>query len=60
MRDPRLEDGTLKYDVPLGISARPEGLVYWRFRAEKVGRLMDEDRIIVQHVISDTKWFLPS
>ncbi len=60
VRDPRLEDGTLKYDFLLGISARPEGLVYWRFRAEEVGRLMDAGSIIVQHAMGDTKWFRPS
>ena len=60
VRDPRLDDATLKYDYLVCISARPHGLVYWVIPAAALGRLMDEGKITVQHAMSDTKWFLPS
>ena len=59
MRDPRLEDGRLKYDYLVCFSARPEGIIYWTFTAEDVGALMDDGKIKVQHAMSDTKWFFP-
>jgi len=60
VRDPRLDERALKYDFLVGISARPEGLVYWRIPAADVGALMDTGAITVQHAMSDTKWFTPS
>lgn len=60
MRDPRLDDGSLKYDYLLCISGRPHGLAYWLFPAAVVGELMDDRLIVVQHAMSDTKWFFPS
>lgn len=35
-------------------------MVYWVFPADDLGALMDEGAIIVQHAMSDTKWFFPS
>jgi len=60
VRDPRLDDGSLKYDYLLCISGRPHGLVYWLFPASVVGELMDDRLISIQHAMSDTKWFFPS
>lgn len=60
VRDPRLADGSLKYDYLFCISARPEGLVYWVMSAMTVGEAMDAGMIGVQHAMSDTKWFFPS
>jgi hypothetical protein len=60
VRDPRLEDGSAKYDYLACISGRPHGLVYWLIPTEALGSLMDEAHITVQHAMSDTKWFLPS
>lgn len=60
VRDPRLDDGELKYDYLVCISARPHGLVYWLLPAVEVSELMDDGHITVQHAMSDTKWFLPS
>jgi hypothetical protein len=60
VRDPRWEDGSTKYDYLVCISGRPHGLVYWLIPAAALGALMDEGHIIVQHAMSNTKWFLPS
>jgi hypothetical protein len=60
VRDPRLPDGTLKYDYIVCLSARPHGLVYWMIPAAVLGQLMDDGYVTVQHAMSDTKWFLPS
>jgi hypothetical protein len=60
VRDPRLDDGKLKYDYLVCISARPHALVYWLLPAADVGELMDDGYITIQHAMSDTKWFLPS
>lgn len=60
VRDPRLDDGSLKYDYLACISARPHGLVYWMIPAADLGELMDKGHITVQHAMSDTKWFWPS
>ncbi|MGI9089667.1 MAG: hypothetical protein ACR2GG_01040 [Gemmatimonadaceae bacterium] len=60
VRDPRLESGTTKYDYLVGISGRPHGLVYWLIPASALGGLMDDGHIIIQHAMSDTKWFHPS
>jgi hypothetical protein len=60
VRDPRLHDGSLKYDYIACISARPHGLIYWLIPAMALGQLMDEGHVTVQHAMSDTKWFLPS
>lgn len=60
VRDPRVADGSHRYDYLVCISGRPHGIVYWLIPAEALGTLMDEGHIIVQHAMSDTKWFLPS
>lgn len=60
VRDPRLEGGATKYDYLVCVSGRPHGLVYWLIPASALGGLMDDGHIIVQHAMSDTKWFLPS
>lgn len=60
VRDPRLESGERKYDHLICVSGRPHGLVYWIIPASEVGTLMDEEKITVQHAMSNTKWFLPS
>lgn len=60
VRDPRLESGEQKYDYLIGVSGRPHGLVYWIIPASVVGTLMDEEKITIQHAMSNTKWFLPS
>lgn len=60
VRDPRLEDGSTKYDYLVCISGRPHGLVYWLLPAAALGGLMDDGHITVQHAMSDTKWFLSS
>ncbi|MBA3422297.1 MAG: hypothetical protein H0U12_10500 [Thermoleophilaceae bacterium] len=60
VRDPRLPNGTLKYDYLVCISARPHGLIYWLVPAQSLGELMDAGCVTVQHAMSDTKWFLPS
>lgn len=60
VRDPRLLDGTFKYDFLFCISGRPEGLVYWVMSAADVATAMDAGQMIVQHAMSDTKWFFPS
>lgn len=60
VRDPRLDDASTKYDYLVCISGRPHGLVYWLIPAAVLGTLMDQGHIIVQHAMSDTKWFLPS
>ena len=59
VRDPRLE-GEYKYDYLVCVSGRPHGLVYWLIPAAAVAELMDDGAIVVQHAMSDTKWFLPS
>jgi hypothetical protein len=60
VRDPRLPDGSLKYDYIVCLSARPHGMVYWLVPAPALGQLMDDGHVTVQHAMSDTKWFLPS
>jgi len=60
VRDPRLEDGSLKYDYLACLSARPHDLVYWLIPATELGDLMDEDLITIQHAMSETRWFWPS
>jgi hypothetical protein len=60
VRDPRLESSEQKYDHLICVSGRPHGLVYWIIPATVVGTLMDEEKITVQHAMSNTKWFLPS
>jgi hypothetical protein len=60
VRDPRLANGTLKYDYLVGVSARPHQMLYWLIPATELGQLMDDGYITVQHAMSDTKWFLPS
>jgi hypothetical protein len=60
VRDPRVGDGSAKYDYLVCVSGRPHGLVYWLIPAEALGSLMDDGYITVQHAMSDTKWFLPS
>lgn len=60
VRDPRLDDGSTKYDYLVCVSGRPHGLVYWLIPAPALGQLMDEGHVTVQHSMSDTKWFLPS
>jgi hypothetical protein len=60
VRDPRLADGMFKYDFLFCISGRPEGLVYWVMSAQDVATAMDAAQMIVQHAMSDTKWFFPS
>jgi len=60
VRDPRLEGGTSSYDYLVCISGRPHGLVYWLIAVTALGGLMDDGLIIVQHAMSNTKWFLPS
>jgi hypothetical protein len=34
-------------------------MVYWVFSAAELAELMDEDKIKIQHAMSDTKWFFP-
>ena len=60
VRDPRLDDGSARYDHLICISGRPRGLVYWLIPADALGALMEAGDITVQHAMSDTKWFLPS
>jgi len=60
VRDPRAADGSTKYDYLVCISGRPHGLVYWLIPAGALGQLMTDGHIIVQHAMSNTKWFLPS
>jgi hypothetical protein len=60
VRDPRLSPDDRRYDYLICVSGRPHGLIYWLIPAQAVGSLMDEGAIIVQHALSDTKWFLPS
>jgi hypothetical protein len=60
VRDPRLEGTVLKYDYLVCISGRPEGLVYWAIPGLQVAELMDDGLMVVQHAMSDTKWFFPS
>lgn len=60
VRDPRIDDGSVKYDFLACLSGRPHGLVYWLIPADTLGSLMDEGHVTVQHAMSDTKWFLPS
>lgn len=60
VRDPRLGSGEEKYDHLICVSGRPHGLVYWIIPAPVVGALMDEEKITIQHAMSDTRWFLPS
>jgi hypothetical protein len=59
VRDPRRQ-GTMKYDVLLCVSGRPEGLTYWILDARDVGTLIDSGAIIIQHQDSNTHWFYPS
>jgi hypothetical protein len=60
VRDPRLSPNERKYDYLICVSGRPHGLIYWIIPGQAVGSLMDDGKIIVQHAMSDTKWFLPS
>ena len=59
VRDPRSAAGD-RYDYLVSISGRPDSIVYWLIPASALGTLMDESHIIVQHAMSDTKWFRPS
>lgn len=60
VRDPRLASGGFKYDFLFCISGRPDALVYWVMTAGEVADAMDAGRMVVQHAMSDTKWFFPS
>lgn len=58
VRDPRRDD-SFKYDYLMCISGRPDGLTYWALSAAQVAEAMDAGAMIVQHAMSDTKWFFP-
>lgn len=60
VRDPRLSSNELKYDHLICVSGRPHGLTYWLMPARAVSSLMDAGEIVIQHAMSDTKWFFPS
>lgn len=61
VRDPRLGSGKQKtYDHLICISGRPHGLIYWLIPAQAVSLSMDAGEIVIQHAMSDTKWFFPS
>ncbi|MFI5009119.1 MAG: hypothetical protein ACHQDY_02465 [Solirubrobacterales bacterium] len=60
VRDPRLGVDERKYDHLICVSGRPHGLAYWLIPGQAVGSLMDAGEIVIQHAMSDTKWFRPS
>jgi hypothetical protein len=60
VRDPGLGSDERKYDYLICVSGRPHGLVYWLIPAQAVSSLMDAGEIVIQHAMSDTKWFFPS
>jgi hypothetical protein len=35
-------------------------MVYWVFSATEIAQLMDDDKMRIQHAMSDTKWFFPT